>query len=476
MADISPITSEVLAAKEYAAYLKGVYNAKSVPASSYGAAFDGDKFMRSMDLLARQTEIFDITSTRTIVKAINDCPQVSTILFRKGQAHSNGKSILVDDAGNALEGPKARLYQRLIDKPNIFENRASFKMRQNIFLGSFGWYFEYLELPLGMGPEFIQRRILDPRFCDIQWKHKTLFGVTDPSELIIRFQYTENGATRVITDLENLFIYRHPNVMSVNNGILPESPLKTLKYPINNSIINYKSRNRLIKKPFGVLSGDKSDNISNIPLTAKERLELNRTYRESYGTEFDDQEDLIIASSRLNFTPFMPPIKDMQLLELLKSDSAVICDVMGYEYDLLARDLGGVALNNKREAGKNLYQNHIIPESRNQDEQESDNLRRFISGINVRTTFDHLDVMQEDKKQSSEALRNDVQALVLAFKNNQCTYDAMVKRIGLSEPQGKWIGKYWADLSDEDRALFEKSSNNNSSNADQANNPEGANQ
>lgn len=465
MADAATYTKEVIQAKQYAAYLRGLAASnKSIPNSTYNGAFDGRQFMRAIDYMATGVDFFDIGTAKTILKAMTECPQVSTILFRKGQAHANGITTLTQTNGNPLRGPKADMWQRVFDRPNIFQNRAQYVVMRNIFLGSSGWCAEYKEIPLGMGPENMQRRLLNPLQCEIVWKQRTLFGVTDRAELIDKFYYTENGIRREIKDFENLYFYTNPNVFGINKGYLPESPLKSLKYPINNSIINYKSRNRLIKKPFGALSGKNKDDVSMIPLNPDEIKEIQNSYRNNYGTEFDDQDDLIITSSDVSFVPFMYPIKDLQLLELLKSDSAVICDVMGYEYDLLARDLGGVALNNKNEAGKNLYQNHIIPEAKNQDEQEMESLNASMNGFIISTDFSHLPVMQEDKKLSSEALRNNVQALVVAFKNNQCSYDDMVSRIGVSQPNAQWKGKWWYEFLPEEKAQFDNSHNLNNGN------------
>lgn len=437
-------------------------NKAAVPNSAYNGAFDGARFMEMAGMLNAQSTFFDIDSTATIIKAVNECPQVSTILFKRAANHANAETQLLDLQGNPLTGTKLNAWKSVFDKPNAFMNRAQYVMLRDIFLFSYGWCFEYKEMS-EVGPEYMTRRILDPQYCEITWKRQTLFGVMDRNEMIDKFFYSENGVRVEILDKENLYCYVNPGVFAKNKGFLPESPLKTLKYPINNSIINYRSRNRLIKKPFGALTGNNKDDVSAIPLTDDERKDLQRAYRENYGTE-DGQDDMIISQTALSFVPFMYPIKDLQLLELLKSDSAAICDRMGYEFDLLARDLGGVALNNKNEAGKNQYQNHEIPHAINVDEQEMESIDTLANGFSIHSSFAHLPIMQEDKKVNSETLRNNVGALTIAFKNNQCSYDDMINTIGVSEPTPKWTGKWWFDFSDEEKALFD-STHNNSNNA-----------
>lgn len=433
---------------------------KGTPTSTYSNAFDGNEFFRLAQYLNDPNNYFDINSNETIRKAVNECPQVSTIIFRRAANQANGITTITTLDDKPIRGERGRAWQRVIDNPHPLQNRRQYVMLRDIFLASYGWCFEYKERSAEFGDMYMTRRILNPEFCDITWRQMTFFDIVSQNDLIAKFVYTENGIAHNIDDIENLYCYVNPNILARNKGFLPESPLKTLKYPINNSIVNYKTRNRLIKKPFGFVSPDKGDDISAIPLTPLEREEMSNAYKLNYGTENEWQDDLVFGPTKLAFTPLMPPIKDMQLLEMLKSDSAVICDRMGYEYDLLARDLGGVALNNKNEAGKNQYQNHEIPHAANLDEQEMESLGLFMEGIKLKTSFDHLPVLQDDMKLKSETLRNNVSALFTAFTTNQCSYDDMVREGRIAEPNSRFRGKWWCDLTPEEKSLFELPKNN----------------
>ena len=445
---------------------------KSAPPSTYGPAFDGELFQKIASTLSVSTAIFDIDSAETIRKAVNECPQVGTIVFRRAGNQANGITAITTTEGKPLRGPKGAAWQRVIDKPNYLQTRAQFTQLRDIFLFTTGWCFEYKIIPDGFGPEYVQRRILNPQYTEITWHQRSLFGVTDPiTELVKEFYYTENGVRSQILDLENLYFYVNPNILSRSEGFLPESPLKTLKYPINNSIINYKARNRMVKGPFGLITPKAKDDISSMPLLPKDKEAIQTSLR-NYGSEFDDQSQYVIPDVELGFTPLMYPIKDLQLLELLKSDSAAICDRMGYEYDLLARDLGGVALNNKGEAGKNQYQNHEIPWAKLMDQQEMESLGAESNGFKIVTSFEHLPVLQEDKKLSSEVLRNNVQSYIQAFKSNQCGYADMVTNVNAcmgvvtAKPYPAFANKFWAELTPEEQALF----SNQNFNANDTNN------
>lgn len=396
-------------------------------------------------------DFFEINSNKTIIKAVNECPQVSTILFRKGQQIANGISTVTQPNGKPMRGDEGKQWQKLINKPNVYMNRAQFVAVRDMYIWSWGWIAEYKETVPGFG--IVSRRLLKPENCEIVWKKKSMFFLKDKASMIESFHYSENGVRTQIKDVENIYFYTGSNFLSTN-GCLPETPLRTLQNPINSSIKNYKSRIRSISSPWGFVSQTGKDDVSNIRMDDADVDEFHKRYAENYGTE-DGQRELVFANGPMQFNSIMPPVQALQLLELLKSDSAVICDVLGYEYDLLARDLGGVALNNKNEAGKNQYQNHTIPHAKNMDEQEMESLQAEQNGFIITTTFDHLPVMQADRKLESEARRNNVQSVIAQFKNNLICYGEAMEVLQSVRLVDGWRDKFWMDLTTDEQAMFD---------------------
>jgi hypothetical protein len=137
----------------------------------------------------------------------------------------------------------------------------------------------------------------------------------------------------------------------------------------------------------------------------------------------------------------MPVVRDLQLLELMKSDAAAVCDVMGYEYDLLSRDIGGVALNNKNEANKLLYQNHIIPEGEDIVNQIEMLLNASANGIKIVVDYSHFPVFSEDKKFDSESKKRDTELYLMQWDNYLITHDYMMTMLGM-EVVSEYVGKY----------------------------------
>lgn len=408
---------------------------------------------------------FNINSSKTIIKAVNECPQVSTIIFRKGQAQANGSTTLTYDNGKPLRGAD-KTWERVITKPNAFQNRAQYITQLTQFLESYNYCFERKIIPIGFAPQDMVRQLLDPQYCDITWRKVQLLSATKRSDLIEKFAYTENGVQVEFTreQIDNLYCYVKPNKFAYNSGYLPTSQLTTLENDINACIANLKHRIRAISSPWGFISNDSVDAVGATQLLSEpERKEFLEKYHRSYGTG-DGQSELVFAPRKVSFTSVMPPSAALQLLEMLKSSQATICDVMGWEYDLLARDLGGVALNNKNEANKLSYQNHIIPERKNIDEQERESLGLDKLGIFLTTTFTHLPVFQENLKESSEVRKNDTQSVMSQFISDFINYDEVVTILRIKNINPDLKGKFFSGLTPEQQALFTQQHTTNGSN------------
>jgi len=422
----------------------------AIVAKNYNVGNSPLDYINSMMYNSNVVDYFEIGTNKTIIKAVNECPQIGTILIRRAQQISNGITTVKNQDGEELSGKLLTKYSQLIDKPNVFMNRVQYVSLREMYALAWGWVAEYKEVVPGFGIK--SRRILKPECCEIVWENKSMFFAENKHDYIKSFHYNENGVRTRINDVENIYFYTNPNVISMN-GYLPESPLKTLTNPINASIKNYKSRIRSIGSPWGFVSQTGKDDTSNIPMSPDEVEEFHKRYREQYGVE-DHQNELMFANGPFQFNPIMPPVKDLQLLELLKSDSGVICDVLGYEFDLLARDIGGVALNNKKEAGRNQYQNYVIPQAKNWDEQEMESLGAAKDGVIIHTTFDHLPIMQADRNEESQARLNNIRAILSQFTSNMISYGEAMEVLQAKTMIEAWRDKFWIDLTDEERRTF----------------------
>ena len=364
------------------------------------------------------------SSDTNIVKAITECPQVATILYRRAQSFANGKlEVLKTSNDNYVTGENKR-FQKLVDKPNVLQNGRQFRGQVEFYTLAFGYCPILLMRPEGMN-EVSSMWIIPPQICKIEFKKILPFYVNDFGELIEKISIRYKGKDYILNK-DDIGFFKD-TTENRKDCPLPASRLTSLSYPISTSIQNYKSRSRLISKPYGILSNQTKDNISTLPFSPEDKEELQKEWAK-YGTN-DGQYDMVLTNAALQFTSMMPPIRDLQLLELLKSDSAVMCDVIGYEYDLLSRDIGGVALNNKNESNKLLYQNYVIPSALNFDEQLGEMLNAEDNKIKFVTDYSHLPVFQMDEKLKAEMNKLTSENATYLFQNNAITHERYMQLI-----------------------------------------------
>jgi len=402
-------------------------------------------------------DFFSLATDKDIVKGITECPQVAAILYRKSQAFANGKLQVLKMSNDNLVTGKFEKWQKLVDKPNILQNGKQFRSQVEFYTLAFG-YCPILTIKVeDMTGEFVKSMwVIPPHTCKITYKKIQPFYSETFNDLIDTFVICAHGKEYPI-DVNDIFIYK--DITDTRSDIpLPKSRITTLHYPINNAVLNYKSRARLISKPYGLLSNAAKDAISTIDLDPEERDKVQQDLK-NYGTE-DGQWDMVITNATLQFTPMMPSVKDLDLLNLMKSDSAVICDVLGYEYDLLSRDIGGVALNNKNESSKLLYQNFIIPEAENLDEQTGQMLKAEENKVKYVSDFSHLPVFQEDEMSKANTSKVQGENATFLWEKNAITHGVYMKR--LKEPVvTEWENLYFYQMPFNQKADNNSNQNNN---------------
>lgn len=381
----------------------------------------------------------NIGSEKEVQEYLTDCPVISSIMYRKTEAFLRGNfSVLDARTGNELMGVNKR-WESILVNPNPLQSFSGFMGQVYYYTKAFG-YCLILKNSVNSaieGEKVSSLWVLPPNFTDIKFKKILPFNISNFYDIIESIKIKYNGISAEI-DKESVFIFRDSTELR-SDKYLPVSRISKVKYPASNIIKNYNTRGRLITKPYGLLSNTAKDNISTLPMDSDEKEALYREWSK-YSTS-DGGRDIVISNASLSWQSMMPVVRDLQLLELMKSDAAAICDVLGYEYDLLSRDVGGVALNNKNEANKLLYQNFIISEGEDMMVQLGKLLNADLNGIKFVVDYSHLPVFSEDKKFASESKKRDTELVLLQWDNYLITHDMMMTYLGLDIVK-EYVGKY----------------------------------
>lgn len=390
------------------------------------------RFFSYGGLADTNTFYYSLTNSSEIDRALQECPQVSTVLLRKAQAFSNGRLQIQTDAGGII---KQNPVYNLLKTPNIIQSDIQFRTQLFFYVQAYGYCPVLKVRPAGFSA-VKSLWILPPNMVEVEWSRDAPFYKGSINDLIVKVEVNLSDNRRLELSKEDIYFFTDTTGV-MEQGFLPTSRLTALKYPIGNLIKNYKSRGRLIEKPFGILSNQARDSISSLPLDPEEREKLYQEFSQ-YGTG-DGKKDVIITDATLNWQMMMYPIEQMQFLDMQDTDTQVICDKLGYPHDLLG-NRKGTTFNNKEQATINLYQDHIIPDSMNLDQQYSECVGLDVQGKKIVTSYEHITALQADKEVAARARKVMGEALIQEYQAGIIPRERVLELLG-EEPNQ--TGEYY---------------------------------
>lgn len=411
------------------------------------------------DYMNLTDNIFSVSSDQEIIKAVTDCPQIGAILHSKSNAYVNGiVEVLSKSTRNKVKGQDKR-WQTLMEHPNVLQNGEAFRAQLKFYIMAFGYCPVLRVIPEGyeFGTEISALWVLPPHSTEIKFKKGNMMYTDNISNLIESVTLRKDNVKYTIKK-EDVYIFTDTTPLR-DNSYLPCSRVSSLQFPINNIIKSYKTEGRIISKPLGILANQARDTISTLPIGSKERRELHRAFK-SYGTS-DGQEDTIITDATLKWEHMMYPVSELQMVELRTANAAILCDGMGYPFDLFGKDKG-TTFTNGASAGKTLYQNFIIPESKNMDTQFNECLYGDINGVEYVTCFDHVAALQDDIKARAEVRKLNIEAATLEFNSNGITYNQFLVSIGYHEVSEPYSDMYAWQIRQDYPEFFNNTSNGTS--------------
>lgn len=400
-------------------------------------------FGRQLNQYASMIDDFLYGSDRTeIVRYIRECPQVGAILFNKCNAYINGKIQVLnvlDDAQNV--SPYGRRCQKVIDRPNILQNGKSFWAGVKFYMQAYG-YCPVLRIKSETRGEISDMWILNPEYITIEFIEDAPYYKTDFYELVKSVKMKGKNGDWVIPK-EDVYIFTDSTPLQ-RDSYLPSSRILLGRNAIVNLIKGYKTEGRIISKPLGAFTRkDGSANAATIK--DSDKTAVRQFFSERYGTEYESQQDVLLLSAAVEWQNLMYPIAQLQIFEGRSANTAIVCDVMGYPFDLMGKDKGAT-YSNGGIADKVLYQNHIIPEASQIDEQIAECLLAEGNGVRYVTSYSHVPVLQENFKEKAETRKVNTEAAVHEFDNNGCTYNEYLVSIGRPETNRPFKDMYYWEI------------------------------
>ena len=322
----------------------------------------------------------------------NTIPQLRTPVDKLAAMFSNGVFKYQKIGSDKFDVMPADI-AKLLENPNVLQG-------QNPFLN------QYLRQLIVYGNQFIYKNsaskitttpqsLINVSPANIKPKLTgKLFDQTSMDGIVSGFEYNENGNIKPFETNQILW----SKISDLDNNLIGYSPLKSMKYPLSNTVAAYQYLNCISteKGGIGVLSSQSKDAMGALPMTAEEKKELEATYRAENGIE-DNQKKIHITTGSVTWSPMSYPTRDLLLMEQIDANFLAILNVLGVNQNLF--------VNSTYENLKNgLIQTHndtvvVYADGFTQA------LGKFIGvkeGYRLVLDYSHLPYLQADKKTDAD--------------------------------------------------------------------------
>lgn len=369
---------------------------------------------------------FKYTGLGHCIEAYEKCPSVSAVINKKAQSFSDGKLWVMNSSGKEAKSVEATALRNLLKKPNVLQSWDEFIAQMYIYVQLFGFCPVLAIKRTGFNKTIDAKALwnIPPNYIDFEYTQK-LFQQTELGGVISHIYIKYNGQ-RILVPTEDMCIIRDISPALTGNMVFPESRLKSLQKPINNTIGAFESRNVLInyRGALGIFSKDTGgatgQGIPAMPITPDEKADLQEDFKK-YGLR-NRQWQFIITSAALKWQQISVPTKDLMLFEEVSAATEAICDRYNYPYQLMAA-AKGTTYANVAEGNKILYQGAILPEAKSIFSQLSVFFKLSDYNLILDMDYSGIAVLQKDKVQEATARLTRDEAYKIEWDNDACTLD-----------------------------------------------------
>lgn len=352
-------------------------------------------------------------------------PQLKMIIGKKKAMFANVIPVIKDAEGNVIENAKVDEFYKMMYQPNVMQSMNEFLENQLEQLDVYGNQFTYKNKPtkIQIFPSALWN--ISPSYIDPILSGK-VFDQTTVEGIISYYEY-DDRQTKKRYETKEIMYMRHNDL---DHPIIGSSPLKFLKYPLSNIDGAYKYRNVIItqKGAIGILSsGGNKDSFGVIPMNQKEKERIENAHRNAYGID-ENQMRMIISEASLNWTPMSYPTKDLMLFEEVSEDTLVLIDHFGMNIHLFANNT--TTFENLKSSMKQVYQDTIQPYADKYFGQLTSFLeieKIFGKGAYIAPSYEHIKILQEDKKEGAELFKLHVDSITQLVKSQIITSEQGIK-------------------------------------------------
>ena len=193
-----------------------------------------------------------------------------------------------------------------------------------------------------------------------------------------------------------------------------------------------------------MLINKSSDKAGHVPLTPKEKSDIQKEYKMRYGLGVG-QDKILITNADLQWQQMSFNVKDLMLFEGIDSNIQRLADALDYPYELISTG-NGVTYANKLEAKRDYYQNNIIPLAKYYAEAFSNFFGLTKDSIYI--DFSSVECLRKTEQERANELNSLNQAYQTAYNHGVVSRAEWRLAMGMPEEIYKPDNNYENDTAD----------------------------
>ena len=264
----------------------------------------------------------------------------------------------------------------------------------------------------------------------VYYNNVDLYSGSDISEIIQRYELNTGLGWKNFST--NSILHSRDIKLSFDSSFYEgKSRLLSQRSPISNLLAVYEARGVIYAKKgaLGAIVSKKTDAAGSVPLTPKEKEELQKQYQNDYGLS-RNKSQVILSDVPVEFLRMNMSIQELQPFDETFADAVQIAGAFGIPSLLIPRK-DQSTFSNQESAEVSVYDNVVIPTVN----KFLDKLNTFLgirnAGQELCVSFDHVQCLQSRKKEKSE-IENSINATCQAkFKGGVITLNEWRIKIGM---------------------------------------------
>lgn len=244
------------------------------------------------------------------------------------------------------------------------------------------------------------------------------------------------------------------------------SPLRACEYPMSNLIAVYEARNVIFVKrgALGFIVSKKSDASGLTSLSKTDKQDIINEFQNSYGLK-RSKSPIAITNHPVAFEKTAMSISELEPFKETEASSDAIYAALRVPRELKPRT-EGATYENQKAAERRLYTSVAIPEAMQLAMLIGNLLKLGEAGYYLFPSFDHVEALQENKKEKSDVDWRNNETLRVRFLHGVISLDTWLVESGY-EAVGKGLyAKRLLEMDDTERAMVLAMIKNNKQTSD----------